>query len=132
MRDRADVDLSRILTDSDVGFAIGEVAQALVTARVEEKRITEALPELATRPVRLQQTPHSWHVSAQKKGAYLYYQEGAAQIQVTLMGAGEPALLYSVKIQPIPQSPWNDITQHVRATPELRKAITGLLNAPVV
>lgn len=130
-RDAADVDLSSILTQEDVGMTIQEVATSLRNAFLEQKRVLERLPQMAQRPVTFTGARDCWRASSGAGQAYLYYQDGPTSIQVTCLPICENPPAYTVKIQSAPNVPWADMTDRVRGCASMDRAVRRLLSAPI-
>jgi hypothetical protein len=131
-RDAADVDLSTILTKEDVGMKIQEVATSLRESFLEQKRVLERLPDVAQRPVTFTGAQECWRVSSGAGQAYLYYQDGPTSIQVSCLPICENPPKYTVKLQSAPNVPWVDMTERVRGSAVMDRAIRQLLNAPIL
>lgn len=130
-RDTADLDLSKILRDDDVGFKIQEVGASLLAGAVEQRRVLEALPELTRRPITFTQNPDCWYASSGDGTSYLYYRDGSTSIQVTCFPGSEMSPSYTVKVQHSSDAPWSDLTEGARSSPAKHQAVQALIRKPI-
>jgi hypothetical protein len=130
-RDRGDIDLSTLVRDEDVGLKIREIACSLRSGSREQNKILERLPDLTTKPISYVASRDCWRASSGAGASYLYFEEGAASVQITCFPGGGNSPLYQVKIQPSPDHPWIDITENVRSVPRYNQAVQLLLQTPI-